>query len=539
MPSADKNRFLESLDEKVVDASDEMNALDERTIDGGIDPTLNTPFFDIEFYNGSELMQQIEIDTFGENLVHAIADESERIFEKADLQTYREEEQLLQVSGIAMTNALERVSIIMNSFEGNRITTEVQAVEFWQRAANLIRDIDEQDLMKQSAKEAGSNGDLVRAFYETVGEHIPEDYTAVVERILADDLDPHDRLFIADAIKNMSARSLSDIFSESTKIIQGSQLGLLLMNLKENPEELANVMDIVVERPGGPAAVMYMTVGGYLTVAESESMIEGELQRETDPVRREAFEEVLDFILGDTMTSVTEDRVAVQREIADRMPYILGHKNQAAAKLSYRGIIGTYMQLVAVMGLTMTVIANREHPIRGILANPMVAATLAIGSAGAALDPSDIGMWPKPGTHLTKALRDSDEWDEAKEEEAFGNFKTNMLNHPIEAELYYNVNDRIADEARAQINDGAAVGDIEITMDNIGLDFDQLPDRFQSVSKEKTEARFTDWVQTFMYDEGLNLDSASQQTRYMNEARDEHPLLNGDWGTYSLTSALR
>lgn len=238
------------------------------------------------------------------------------------------------------------------------------------------------------------------------------------------------------------------------------------------------------------------------------------------------------------MNEVAEERTVIQREVAERMPYTIGHKNQALAKLSYRGIVGTYIKLIAATGLVMNVLANVKHPVRGILLNPMIAASLAVGSVGAAVDPSDIGLWPKPGTHLSKLARDKNEWEEADVEAAFSSFKKDMLNHPIEAELYHEVSDRIVDEAQAQISDGAAVGQVDITMDALGMDYDKLPDRYKSIPKEKMEARFTDWVQTFMYDDGLNLDSAAQQSRYMNEARDEHPLLNGDWVAEGIDNAL-
>jgi len=528
MPGPDKEKFGTDLQELAKDTERRFDDLDRRSVTDGIDWAKNM-----------ERLDDIEVEVFGEDLVKAIRSESNRVYSDLELNTLREQEAVLSVTQRAMSNAVDRVTILMESFEGSDISNEVEVREFWQEIYGVINAMDAKVLMYEAAQDMGPDGAIVEGFYENMENYIPKDISGAVERTLSDTLTRDDRKFMVNEIMLLSAnRSTYEIYQESNRELHTANASLILMNLNKNPGEKAKIMKMLLNETGGPKVIMDMTVGGYLLVSEAEVLIDRALRTERDPDRIMALQEVKNFVLGETMQDVSVRRIETQKEILTRLPSIRGHKNQALAKLSYRGIAGTYMKLIAASGLLFNVLANWKDPIDGILMNPMIAASLAVGTAGAAIDPSDIGVWPKPGTHLSSALRNKDDLEDAKQADEFAAFSGHLLNHPVEAELYYNLSGLVTREANRQMTAGKRLGEVEISMSKMGVDYSKLPDRFKTVPQNEMEAQFTEWVQTFMFDDGLNLDNERAQRKYMDDARDESAIIHGKWKKYNLSAAL-
>lgn len=528
MPGPDKEKFDSDLQELAKDTGRQFDDLDRRSVTEGID-----------WAKDMERLDGVELELFGEELVNAVKHESKRVYSELELNTLREQEAFLSVTQRAMSNSIERVEILMQGFEGSDISNEVEVRDFWQRVYGVMNAMDAKVLMYEAAEEMGTDGEAIEGFYRVIEGYIPQDISGAVERTLSDKLTRKDREFMVDQIMALSMnQSTYEVYQASNREVHMANAGLLLVNLKENPKEKAKIMSMLLDKKGGPKVIMDMTVGGYISVSEAEALIDRALKRERDPDRITAMQEVKNFILGETMQAVSVRRVEMQKEILTRLPSIQGHKNQALAKLSYRGIAGTYMKIIAASGLILNVLANWRDPIDGILMNPMVALSLGVGTAGAAIDPSDIGVWPKPGSNLSGLLRDKNDLEDAEQADEFAAFKSTLLNHPVEAELYYNLADRAVNEANRQMTAGKRLGEVEISMSAMGVDYSKLPDRFKTVPQNEMEAQFSEWVQTFMFDDGLDLNNKRSQQAYMNEARDESHILQGRWKNYNLNAAL-
>lgn len=477
-----------------------------------------------------------ELNVWGKELIESIRQEADKLYESLNVDEVREEEEVLRVTKRAMTMAVERYGAVLDSFPKGEINDKVAVDEFWQRAAMVLNSVDERALMAQATQEEPGQEPMVEAFYKSIEATIPKDFTAVVERILTDELTPEDRDYIVTRLRHMAAHdSLEDIYTESTKAIQTGEVSLLMRNLRENPKELKKVVELAVAQPGGPAILLFLT-GPYLTVAESEQYIAKALRSERDPDRIQAFQKVDEFIHGEKMDAVVKEIQEGTKEIRKHADHIYGHKNQALAKLSYGGIFGTYMKLMAGSALTLSLIPNWRNPVK-FITNPVTLAALMAGTVGAEIDPSDIGVWPKAGTYLSRLTQDRDVQEQAEIQDKYAYFKEDVLNHPAAAELYYNLNDRMVMEVKNQITEGTALADVSLTFESLKVDYDKLPARFKTVPKDQVEARFSDWARTFFYEEGLNRPSVTAQRLYLDQMREERQLA-GKWPSTNLDIAL-
>lgn len=523
---ADKERFGNNLEQMRKDAAAKMNDLDSKAVPISTDWDRKNPMSDA-----------IEVDNWGEGLVSRIESEARRVFEKGGVDEAVEEEQVARVTQRALSMAVERYGTVLGSFPEGKIADQVAINEFWQRAAMVLKSIDEKALMYESALEEGSNGTTVESFYRSLESYIPRDFTAVVERTLKNELTEADREYMAEKfLRLVGSKSLKDVYSMSTLGVRTTETCLLFLNLDKQPAEKTRIIEMIAAKPGGTAAMLYLTVGGFITVAEAEQVIDKQLAHESDPDRIEAFEKARKFMHGDNMERALEGQVEAKQELAERSEYLPGHKNQAKATLTYRGIGGLYVQAMAGTALVLSALTNWRTPVK-FMTNPMTIAALGAGSLGAAINPSDINLWPKPGTHLSRLLQDKTDREEAEQVDEYLAFKKDMLNHTTTAELYYNVASDVELEVKRQVTEGIPLRDVKIDLASIGVDYEKLHPRFKTSSKEQIEARFTDWAQTFHYTEGLNRDTAVAQREYMDEMRPEFKL-EGRWPTYNLSSAL-
>jgi|GEM_PF-5160475 len=528
MPSpSDKNRFESNLGDFTRDGKTNMKNLHVDSVPMSID-----------WDRGDRRADNIEIGKWGKALILDIQKEANQVFDAAEVDEAHEEEELLRVTKRAMTMAVTRYEAVLSGFEGSNISNKVEVDEFWQRAAIVLQSINAKSLMYESAMQETGPDPIVEAFYKSIESNIPADFTAVVERITTDELTSRDREYIAGKFRRlMSCESLESVYTESTKDIQTGEVALLLLNLKENPEEKKKVIDLIISKPGGPAAIVYLTMGGYITGVEAEQYIERHEAGEKDEDRIKAFGKAREFILGGTMRSAQKARVRVRKETRTRAGYILGHKNQAQAKLSYKGIGATYVKCMAGGALVLSALNHWDSPVE-FMTNPVTLAALTAGSIAAEVDPSDIGVWPKPGTHSAPLFQDKEEQEDAEMEDKFKYFKEDMLNKVTTAELYYNLMDRVISETKVQLTEGVHLSEVKIDLDKIGVKYNKLHSRFKNASKKQIESDFSEWTQTFFFEEGLNRPSEMAQRQYMNDMRREREL-DDDWPTYNLGNAIK
>ncbi len=477
------------------------------------------------------------LDKWGKTLIDKVSEEAQKIFESGNIKEAHEEEELMRITKRAMTKAVERFGTVLGSFQNGEIANKTQVDEFWQRAAVVLWSIDEKALMLESAKEEALPDPVVLAFYKSIESHIPSDYTAIVERILKDELKPEDREIIADKfLRLMGGDSLTKIYSESTKDIRTGEVTLLLLNLNKNTSEKRKVIEIITAKPGGPAAIMHLVVGDFISAAEGEQYIQRQLTYEQDPDRIEAFKQVKNFILGESMSKVQEMQANAKKEIRERANFIIGNKNQAAAKLSYSGLGSLYLKSIATGALGLMVMANWKQPGK-LMRNPVTWAALATGSLAAEMDKSDIGIWPKPGTYLSKIAQDKNKMEEGALDSKFRAFDNDLLNNVSTAELYYNLIPEVRKATLDQLNKGIPLHEVEIKLDAIGIDYKKLDKRFRLRGKADIEDHFTKWTRSFFLEKGLNRPGENQQKNYMNELRRSRKI-DGTWKTYNLSKAL-
>lgn len=447
--------------------------------------------------NGEHMIKPMNLLTHGTALVYndpivqayqEKAEELTREFER--LAQEEDREYLLTRQNIIFSNWQRRLDVILDL--NGKDNKEPNLEELRSKGASLIRGISIPQFMADNLREPlrGKYIDQI----EARGQELLPDLTGTLERIQKGELTSEDWNLI---VKNIEV----GIQPNPDWVERDMAMGLVGAIPPHLRTELLARMQ---SSPNYEQIVLILLAMNYLTVAQVESTL-----RAQNPKNLEA---LLAKIQNPSLAQAQEKVAEAQKEGLKRMHSHrpVAHTNSMRQLLTFKGMAGSILALNGMATIATNVLMDvsmafgEGHDLGDSLSKSLGAVVslpenkafwMGVGMTGAGLEMSNGmgGFVDKPSTKLGKWFEDKDAQKEQERRLRQNEFEKEIQRYPRAQELYFNFTEEINrayEKKRADLHTPV----FELTLEEMGIDYDALPNEFKSLPKQDLERHLSDWV---------------------------------------------
>lgn len=421
-----------------------------------------------------------EMKTFYRQKMQELSQEAERL--KGDL----DNQEILALQDQIVVSLNKRLSLSLEIAGGTGIhdlvSTPQEMETLKRQGPAIIQNTDTATLIHDYLleREATHPGAAAR-YEEKLGRSIrPDTYELLQKTVDGRPLDKKDWTILIDYYHRLYNKDL--VGPERTVAIS------ILDTLK--PADRMELLEQMKQDPILPKLLLDLTSAGYLEKDQVEYFLD------RHPEILQANPTLLQDMNGPKVRAMQEKMEKVRVEIPKRLGTVTyGNRNTARQLLTFKGIGSTLLAANGAMTVAANVLMEITNP-ASLLENPCLYLGMAEMGVGLEVSHGLAGLAPQPSKALAKLTADKDEAQDDQtelEERAFG--KT-FGNNNLEARFYYTFADRIVDAYKKK-SEAEKVSNPHLTMTDLGLKWEDLPEVYRTEPKEYFENQISTWAAEF------------------------------------------
>lgn len=401
---------------------------------------------------------------------------------------------ILSLNQKVLTGLSSRISLVLNISSGptNTVTTPVQLKEIADRGTSIIAGTDVQGLVYDELVkyEQTHKPGIAARYLESLGRAVKPDTLQLIGKL-------HDNKDLTEADWAVAVHYVS-VLADDNANPTDLHLGLALLASFRQIDRL-RLLDHLPDDEKLPQIIREFVDRTYLLADQAAAFIEKKKAQFTTPAdaQKLAVWTSLEQHLNSTESRTEQEGVELQRkESLTRFKHgVYGHRNSARNLFTFKGIGSTLLALNGAMTIAMNVAMDAAHPDQ-LFKNRAIA--LGIAEVGVGLEGSDGfgGLISRPRELLARILGDKD--TAYTEESALRNeaFNRQFGRYYKEAKFFYSMADKIHEVYTKKTKNSTDLRP-KITLEDLGLTWEGLPEEYHTESRAQFEDRISHWAADF------------------------------------------
>ncbi len=526
MPNPEANNPLSTLDQKMrvqeYDAVQNANDLIEQYMDFSVRHSTDTGMLQSQGLRQLYTQKAEELRTEIQRLEGDTANET-----------------LLKMQDVIMREGLmKRLGLMFEITAGAGVNAMVSTPEELDRLRTqgvaLIQNTDPANLIAEYL--AKHNPKLETIYLEKLGRSVKPDSFDILTKIVGGSgLDKDDKqtwdivLDHARALKENSATGVE------------KSVAIAVVSALKAADRL-ELISRMAEEPDFPKFLETLVASTYLQVDQALYFLDGRIptMKDDDPKKLEWI--ALRAKIASPEMQQRQNKVEfVRQESPQHISNVsYGHRNTARELLTFRGIGGTLLAANGAVTILANVMVDLTDPL-AIPTNPGFLLGMAQLGVGLEMNRGFAGTMLQPSKTAAKLLGDKDQAvddENALQREAFAR---QFGRYPAEAKFYYTMADKIMATYKKKMADTHDTRP-PITIEDLGLKWEDLPKEYQSENKQTFETQISHWAADFY--QTFRIRDTEIQKNNMDEMRDNRGIptyekLNGRNGDDEILKLLK
>ncbi len=424
-----------------------------------------------------------EMKTFYRQKMQELSQEAER------LQGELNDREILELQNQIVVNLKKRLSLSLEIAGGSgtqdMVSTPAEMATLKRQGPAVIQNTDVAGLIRDYlVAHADTHPEAAAHYEEKLGRSIrPDTYELLQKTVDGKSLDQKDWAILIDYYHRLYNKDL--VGPERTVAIS------ILDSLQ--PAQRLKLLEQMKQDPILPKLLVDLTSGGYLDKEQVQIFVE----RHPEILVKNPT--LLQDLASPKVKAMQEKMDKVREEIPQRLGRITyGNRNTARELMTFKGIGSTLLAANGAMTVAANVLMEITDP-ASLLENPCLYLGMAEMGVGLEASKGLAGLAPQPTKSLAKLTANKDEATDDENQIKKEVFSRTFGNNGLEARFYYTFADQIMATYKKK-SEVEKTGRPQITVEDLGLKWEDLPEVYRTESKEYLERQISTWAADFTLD---------------------------------------